>query len=73
MIPCFTGDASLTNALRLDDMAEWTAAVRAGLFGRRKGAMPAAFEHPRFFTVEVRSPDSSYLSYFPFQMRCNRR
>ena len=53
MVPCFTGDAAFTNALRLDDMAEWTAAVRAGLFGRRKGAMPAAFEHPRFYTVEV--------------------
>ena len=54
VVPCFTGDAAFTNALRLDDMAEWTAAVRAGLFGRRKGAMPAAFEHPRFYTVEVR-------------------
>ena len=48
------GDAPFTNAMRLDDLAAWTAAVRAGLFGRKKSALPAAFEHPRFYRVEVR-------------------
>lgn len=53
VIPALLGDCAFTNSMRLDDMAAWTAAVKAGLFGKRRGALPAAFEHPRFFTVET--------------------
>ncbi|GAX80614.1 hypothetical protein CEUSTIGMA_g8049.t1 [Chlamydomonas eustigma] len=52
VIPALIEDCCLTNAMRLDDMAAWTTAVKAGLFGRKKGILPAAFEHPRFYTVE---------------------
>ena len=39
--------------MRLDDMAAWTTAVKAGLFGRKRSVLPSAFEHPRFYTVET--------------------
>ncbi|KAG1662271.1 hypothetical protein FOA52_002160 [Chlamydomonas sp. UWO 241] len=52
VIPSLVGDASLSNAMRLDDFPAWSAAVRSGMLGSKRNILPAAFEHPRFYTVE---------------------
>jgi hypothetical protein len=53
VVPSLLGDATFTNAMRLEDLPAWTAAAAAGLLGPKQSTLPSPFDHTRFYSVEV--------------------